>query len=179
MGGNLSVVDKLQSLVLYSDVGNIASQTQFEKFEAEYSIKLPLSFKLFQEKFNGVILKDAYFKIKSPHTNRLDEFSISFLKFEDHPHGIEQTNRRMDPAYMTEGIIIFGRTGSDFLCFDYSCNTLKEHMYPKISVMFYDHWTDEKSTIVSVADSFDDFVNKIYEYVDPEEQAYRDKNKIF
>jgi cell wall assembly regulator SMI1 len=167
---------KFRHLTIFQDDGNADIQ-HIKEFELQHLICLPETYKELILKHNGADFKESSFNF----TNlKGEEDGRSFLFFsfgedtEENGENIEVYNKGLqDPIYYgVPGLIGFASTAEgDTVCFDYREDT--KTCNPKVVVLVHDEYDEyeDGSThmhIEPVADTFDEFLDMLYEYVDDE-----------
>lgn len=154
----------MKNLTILYDQGQADIQW-IKDFEKEYSISLPNSYRNLMLKHNGVRFDQDTFRYFKSNQYWV-ESSVSFLAF-GNPIGTELIN---DSQYeRKKGLIAFGLNEfGNYICFDYSQDDVKNN--PPIVIMYYDEFiideqNNPKMIVLPVANSFDDFLEILYEDV--------------
>ena len=160
---------KFQHLHIYRECEKVDAK-KIENFEKKYNICLPLTYKEFILKFGGGRFWEENFDFVNK-TGQLDGRDAALFCFKE----LEKENLHLqDPDYYgVKGLIGFASTAEgDTVCFDYredpkTCD-------PKVVVLVHDEYeTDpdgyEHMKVEPVANSFDEFLDMLYEYKDDED----------
>lgn len=161
----------MKNLTILYDQGQADIQW-IKDFEKEYSISLPNSYRNLMLKHNGVSFEQNTFN----YLGKNMELNISSIEFL--PFGIPMTGvashiinyyQIEKNCRLSENIIPFGLNEfGNYICFDYSQDDVKNN--PPIVIMYYDEFiidehNNPKMIISPVANSFDDFLEILYEDV--------------
>lgn len=135
-------------------------------FEKKYNISFPKSYCDLMLKHNGVRFEQDTFRYFKNNQYWV-ESNISFLAF-GNPIGTELIN---DSQYYSEkNLIAFGLNEFGYLiCFDYRQDRMTND--PPVVIMYHDEFmtnehSQEKMVILPIANSFDEFLDMLYEEVD-------------
>ena len=147
-----------------------------KKFEIENNYILPKLYKKFKFKFNNTSICQNCFNFISKRIEK-DIIFIKFLEFgskEEVSEPIEQEQKHLnDPLYYgVPGLVAFASTAEgDTLCFDYRDNPKTSE--PKVILLVHDEYEEtngvEHMKIEPIANSFNEFLDMLYEYKDEEE----------
>ena len=128
--------------------------------------------------YNGVYFQESDFDFISK-SGEEDGRAFSFYSFgedkEENGENIEFYNRGLQAPlyYGVSGLIGIGSTAEgDTLCFDYRDNS--KTCEPKVVLLVHDEYEEEPDgtthmKVEPIADSFDAFLDMLYEYKDDEE----------
>lgn len=155
----------MKQLKILDDNGQTDVQL-IRDFEKDYNVTLPISYVELVLKHNGLYFANNRFDFKNMD-GIVDSTDIYFLSFgEDFPENIVDYQWYGDP-YEHENIIPFGINAlGDRICFDYR-QDLSSNNPPVCLVDCEDTFTNEhgqeKMVIFPVANSFDEFLDMLYE----------------
>ena len=179
MGKEEKMIDKLENNV-YEDCGSGSFEAVVD-LEKSNDIKLPRNYVEFITRHNGAWINVTDFEFDNPYYPVNNGSGVYFSEIEDIQNII---NDLMDinveePGYFYEKLIPFGDNGGgDFICFDYrECDTDN----PPIIIWFHDV-LDNSERIVFVANNFEEFVDKLhepYDLDDEEREARRESLKKY
>ena len=174
--------EKMMKLVnnIYRDYG-VVDSVAIIKLESDNGVKFPLNYVEFISQHNGACINVEEFEFVNPYHPLDNEGSIAFSEIQE----IQNTINVLlginadDPGYFYEKLIPFGDNGGgDFICFDYrECDTDN----PPIIIWFHDV-LDNSERIVFVANNFEEFVDKLhepYDLDDEEREARRQSLKEY
>ena len=140
------------------------------KFEKKYSICFPNTYRVFLSQYGGGRFIEENFDFINSR-GQLDERDAAFFCFSELYH---ENKHLQDPLYYgVKNLIGFASTAEgDTVCFDYRDNP--KTCEPKIVVLVHDEYeTDpdgyEHMKVEPVAESFDAFLDMLYEFQDDEE----------
>lgn len=161
------MINKLESNV-YEDCGKGNSQVIVE-LEKGNGVKLPSKYVAFILRHNGAWINVTDFEFDNPYNPVNDASGIFFSRVENIQHTIDSLLgiNAEDPGYFYKKLIPFGDTGGgNYICFDYrECSTDN----PPVILWFHDV-LDNSERIVFVANSFEEFVNKLHEPYDLDDE---------
>jgi cell wall assembly regulator SMI1 len=170
--------NNMNDVEIYRDFG-IVDITQLERFEKEINYFLPLKYKKLIAKHDGLRTKKCDFDFINIHYNKdtwsyllinsIDTRSFHFFCYGESISKSKKIYHNLFNIYGHDGVIAFGGTdGGDYVCFDYRHDPATDE--PKIVLMFHDAYDDvtNKMLICPVADSFEAFMDSLYEYKDEE-----------
>ena len=163
-------------LHIFHDYGSI-DKWYIDDFEKQYNICLPKTYKELILKHNGGSFDESYFDFINKSGDE-DMRCFLFKSFGEPERGrelIADANLHLqDPLYYgVKDLIGFASTAEgDTVCFDYREDL--ETCEPKIVVLVHDEYeTDpdgyEHMKVEPVVDSFDEFLDILYEFKDDEE----------
>ena len=164
-------------LHIYRDYGLIDKQ-YIEDFEKKYNICLPKTYKELMQKYNGAYLVECDFDFINKNGEE-DMRSFLFYSFgeEDSKKGeniLFYNKGLQNPIYygVPNLIGIASTAEGDTLCFDYRDNP--KSCEPKVVLLVHDEYeTDPDGTkhmkVEPIADSFDTFLEMLYEYQDEDD----------
>jgi hypothetical protein len=162
-------------LHIYREYGEI-DEWYIKDFEQKYNICLPKTYKELIMKYNGIKFEEDYIDFINKNGEK-DTQSFSFLGFGNKniiTENIEIDNKYIQNLeyYGVPNIIAFARTAEDnAICFDYRDNP--KTCEPKVALLVHDEYeTDADGTlhmkVEHIANSFDEFLDMLYEYKDDE-----------
>jgi hypothetical protein len=154
-----------------------AKEKQIKKFENKYNICLPQTYKELINKYNEASLYENYFDFINKNSEE-DMRCFGFFgfgkKYEVSEEITKENEHLQDPIYYgVPGLIGIASTAEgDTLCFDYRDNPTT--CEPKVVLLVHDEYeTDTDRTvhmkIEPIANSFDEFLDMLYEYKDEDE----------
>ena len=159
------IIDKIG---IYRHHGKIAKEI-IEDFEVNSLCCFPKEYKELISNYNALRPIKTAFDFINVYGKK-DEGSIFFLGYGDIEFSKMDKNLRIaDPIYYgTPGLIDFGGyANGDYICFDYrhdpkTCN-------PKVVHVYHDDYTENEDgtfsmTVNFVANSFEEFIDMLYEY---------------
>lgn len=160
--------DKFKNLTVFYDYGEV-DKWYIEDFEKRYGYTLPNTYKKLMLKYNGASFYESTFALDEEKFWTWSFIFDAFGEKEDVVSHIEETQLSVqNPDYYgIPGLICIASTGEgDLVCFDYR-DDLKGNN-PKVVVMIHDEYDkhdDESLTnkVTFIANSFDDFLNMLYE----------------
>jgi len=159
----------MKELKVYRDEGSVDISI-IDKYEEEICYKFPKAYKELISKHNALYPEDNIFSYFDEVTEEEEENAIVFYAFDNenldplYRDGIVGDFLYIDEDYFQKGVIPFGETGNgDFICFDYR-DDLKEGGNPKIVLVHHDAFYDDDKYMISfLANSFEEFVDSLYE----------------
>lgn len=173
----------MKSINIYRHQNNINREI-IEKYAEEKGVIFPSDYINLLSKYNFLRLKNCWFNFINPLQGQFkyDERDISFMGYsEDKTYHIPSlissliyksiTNGIADNTNYGNKIIAFGKCANgDEVCFDYRKNIYD----PKIILMLHDTYEKNelgeiKMLLIPIADSFDEFMDMLYEDEDDEE----------
>lgn len=137
-------------------------------FAKEYRVTFPPSYIELLSKHNGVHFVQNDFDFYDIDGS-LQEAEIGFCCFGD-VGGDSIENSQDHDVYGYENIIVFGFHGNgDYICFDYRQDPKTDN--PPVVLMHHDEYIEDeqgqyKMAIAKIADSFDEFIDMLYRYVE-------------
>jgi hypothetical protein len=162
-------------LHIYRDYGSIDKQ-YIEDFEKKYNICLPNTYNELMQKYNGAYLVECDFDFINKNGEE-DMRSFLFKAFGKKKPGKEliddaQFVSKKDYYGVPNLIGIASTAEGDTLCFDYQDNP--NTCEPKVVLLVHDEYETYPDGTVHmkvepIADSFDEFLDMLYEYQDDEE----------
>jgi len=170
----MKLEDLVNSIVRHSGE---APDEKLEAFEEACEINLSEIYKQLVRKTDGAYFGDVYIDCYNPETGGKHTLDVGFYAYcADAPpyNQIQRIQKMWEP--LPDNLTIFASSGGgDFICFD---NRVKRKKEPKIVVALHDSFDKEGSPLVCpVAKNFEEFVQKLYIHIDPEELEYREKLK--
>lgn len=160
------MVNKMKKLGVYRSDGNVDVEI-IEIFEKKALIKFPTSYIELISEDNALYPIESSFDYIHPVSKEPDANGISFYGFGDEISSSDRITRVLNLSeYGHDKIIIFGRSANgDYICFDYRHDPKTNN--PKVVLMFHDEYGDDNRMLVCpLADSFEEFVDMLYEYKD-------------
>jgi len=153
-----------------------ADPKDIEQFEKQYNICLSKTYKELILEHNGVRFEEDNFDFMNTRSQE-DGREFLFDAFGEKEKGKEliyDDQHVSDPDYYgVPGLIGFGSTAEgDTVCFDYREDP--KNCEPKVIVLVHDAYDELQDGtshmhIEPVADSFDEFLDMLYEYQDEED----------
>ena len=141
-----------------------------KKLEKDNGVKLPPNYVAFILRHNGADINVEAFEYDNPYYPLDNEGAIFFSEIQDIQCTIDDllAINIDDPGYFYKELIPFGDNGGgDYICFDYrECNTDN----PPVIIWFHDI-LDNSERIVFVANNFEEFVDKLHEPYDLDDEA--------
>jgi cell wall assembly regulator SMI1 len=165
---------KFRHLRIFQDDGE-ARLEDIERFEKSHNICFPPTYKELMLKHNGAYLKECEFDFINK-AGEEDTRAFSFESFGEKERGkelITESQFVSKPDYYgVPGLISIGSTAEgDAICFDYRDDP--KTCEPKVIVLVHDDYEEtdgyKHRKIEPIADSFDAFLDMLYEYVDEED----------
>jgi len=165
---------KWRHLIIFHDYGE-ADPNNIEQFEKKYYVCLPKSYKELMLRYNGGSFEEDQFDFTNKKGQE-DGRTIFFKSFREDKDGaelIEDAQFVSKPDYYgVPGLIGIGSTAEgDTLCFDYRDNPKTSE--PKVILLVHDEYEEtngvEHMKIEPIANSFNEFLDMLYEYKDEEE----------
>ncbi|MGC5700178.1 SMI1/KNR4 family protein [Pseudomonas sp. NFXW11] len=140
------------------------------KFERDIGYGLPVAYKSIVSEYNGafVVNKNA-FRFYSQFVEREVVFGVGLFLPYGSIDGVTETmelKRRYPPEGFNKGLVVFSALGNgDALCFDY-----RECLNDNPPVVVWHHeGMSEESGVSLVADSFEGFLQSLYEENDDDD----------
>ena len=166
---------KWRNLSIFHDYGK-ADIKDIKAFERKYNICLPESYKEYMIEYNGGSFEEDQFSF----TNKKGQEDGRTILFKSFGLKVKGRERIEDAQFVSKpdyygipGLIGIGSTAEgDTLCFDYREDP--KGCEPKVVLLVHDEYEDEPDgtthmLIEPIADSFDAFLDMLYEYKDDEE----------
>lgn len=163
----------MKSEDIYGDSGS-ADPALLDKFERDFNIRLPSSYRELIQLHNVPYLRRNYFRFRNQHRNELwsyrlnsdgaDSRDVTFFGFGDNLPDYEQIEGRQDfDVYGHDRVVAFGTAANgDHICFDYRHDPKTSE--PHVVVMFHDAYGEDNKMLIShVANTFDEFLSALYE----------------
>lgn len=149
-----------------SDDSGSVDLIHIKGFEHSHKIKFPTAYVDLISSFNNLRPVESSFDFFHFSQNRKNSNDMYFLGFGHDVPDYDNIHLSQNHDYGTNGIIVFGACpNGDYICFDYRHNPNENN--PKVVLMFHDEYdVDNKMLIYCLADSFEDFVDMLYEYED-------------
>ena len=162
----------MKDLTVFLDEGAIDMDI-IEAFEKDIDSCFPENYKQLISKYNNLYPKENTFDFVNVYNNE-DQRDIFFFGYGDVSEHIRDEQYVSDPMeYGQKGLVAFGGCANgDIVCFDYRDDP--ETCEPKVVLVYHDDYEEHKNgsntrVVNHVADSFDKFLDKLYEYKDDEE----------
>jgi hypothetical protein len=160
----------MKEVSVFHDSGPIELSV-IESFEEKVGYNFPDNYKRLLSKHNELYPEAGFFNFTNKIDDKIDCRDINFLGF-----GAEVTNashieraQEQDNCLRT-GVVIFGCSANgDYIGFDYRLKLTSDN--PSVVVIFHDYFDDDNKMLISpVAETFEDFINMLYEYDEEEKK---------
>lgn len=156
----------MQHINVLTDHGSVAAWV-IEAFENDIGYCLPKEYKKLISQHNALHPIQSSFNFIN-YLGEIEEGGIGFCGYGDWPVPELIQNAQDYSVYGYENIVTFGHRGNgDHICFDYRHDP--ETCEPKVVLMYHDLYANDtngnpKMIVNHVADSFEAFVDMLYEY---------------